>query len=76
MALAAERTGVVLHAVCFMFNHWHGVLTDPDGRLPAFLEIFPKLVAKAQNASLGRWENLWSSHKTSVILLISNNDLL
>jgi putative transposase len=76
LALAAERTGTLIHAVCFMSNHWHGVLTDPQARLPEFLEIFHKLVAKAQNASLGRWENLWSSHKTSVVLLVSDNDVL
>ena len=76
LALAAEHTGVLLHAVCFMSNHWHGVLTDPDARLPEFLEIFHKLVAKSQNASLGRWENLWSSDKTSVVLLVSERDVL
>ena len=76
LALAAERAGILLHAVCFMSNHWHGVLTDPEARLPEFLEIFHKLVAKAQNASLGRWENLWSSDKTSAVLLVSENDVL
>jgi hypothetical protein len=76
LALAADRTGIVLHAVCFMSNHWHGVLTDPEARLPEFLEVFHKLVAKAQNASLGRWENLWSSDKTSVVLLVSDNDVI
>jgi REP element-mobilizing transposase RayT len=54
LALAAERTGVQLHTVCFMSNHWHGLLTDPEARLPEFLEIFHKLVAKAQNSSLCR----------------------
>ena len=29
-----------------------------------------------QNASLGRWENLWSSDKTSVVLLVSDDDVL
>lgn len=76
LALAAEHTGVLLHAVCFMSNHWHGVLTDPEARLPEFLEIFHKLVAKAQKASLGRWENLWSSDKTSVVLLVGQSDVL
>ena len=76
LALAAERTGVLLHAVCVMSNHWHGVVTDPEARLPEFLEIFHELVAKAQNPSLGRWENLWSSDKTSVVLLVSENDVL
>ncbi len=76
LALAASKTGVLLHAVCFMSNHWHGVVTDPCARLPEFLEHFHRLLAKAQNASLGRWENLWSSDKTSVVLLVSDDDLL
>jgi putative transposase len=76
LAIAAERTGVLLHAVCVMSNHWHGVATDPEGRLPEFFETFHKLLAKAQNASLGRWENLWSSDKTSAVLLVSDTDLL
>lgn len=76
LALAAERTGVLLHAACVMSNHWHGVLTDPEARLPEFLEIFHKLVAKAQNASLGHWENLWSNDKTSAVLLVSESDVL
>lgn len=67
---------MLLHAVCVMSNHWHGVVTDPEGRLPKFLEIFHKLVAKAQNASLGRWENLWSSDKTSAVPLVSEADVL
>jgi len=76
LALAAERTGVILHAVCVMSNHWHGVVTDPEARLPEFTECFHKLLAKAQNASLGRWENLWSSDKTSLVLLTSEQDVL
>jgi REP-associated tyrosine transposase len=76
LALAAERTGVVLHAVCVMSNHWHGVITDPEGRVPEFTECFHKLLAKAQNSSLDRWENLWSSDKTSLVLLTSEQDVL
>lgn len=76
LAVAAVKTGVLLHAVCFMSNHWHGVVTDPFARLPEFLEHFHRLLAKAQNASLGRWENLWSSDKTSVVLLVSDDDVL
>jgi len=76
LALAAERTGVLLHAVCVMSNHWHGVVTDPDARLPQFLEVFHKLLAKAQNASFERCENLWSSDKTSMVLLVSEQDVL
>lgn len=76
LALAANKTGIQLHAVCFMSNHWHGVVTDPSARLPEFLEHFHRLLAKAQNAALGRWENLWSSDKPSVVLLVSDDDVL
>ncbi|HET9953971.1 MAG TPA: hypothetical protein VFQ61_05690 [Polyangiaceae bacterium] len=76
LALAAYKTGVLLHAVCFMSNHWHGVLSDPFARLPEFLERFHRLFAKAQNAALGRRENLWSSDKPSVLMLGSDQDIL
>ena len=66
----------MVHAVCFMSNHWHGVITDPFARLPEFLEYFHRLLARAQNCALGRWENLWSSDKTSVVLLVSDEDVL
>jgi hypothetical protein len=59
-----------------MSNHWHGVVTDPLARLPEFLEHFHRLLARAQNASLGRWENFWSTNKTSVVLLVSDEDVL
>ncbi|HKO53759.1 MAG TPA: hypothetical protein VJV79_38890 [Polyangiaceae bacterium] len=59
-----------------MSNHWHGVVTDPEARLPEFTEYFHRLLAKAQNASLDRWENLWSSDKTSLVLLTSEQDVL
>jgi len=76
LALAAARTGVLIHAVCFMSNHWHGVVTDPNARLPEFLEQFHRLFARAQNAALGRWENLWSSEKPSAVLLVDDRDVL
>jgi hypothetical protein len=59
-----------------MSNHWHGVVTDPQARLPEFLERFHRLLARAQNAALGRWENLWSSDKPSVVALVSDEDVL
>jgi hypothetical protein len=45
-------------------NHFHLVATDPYAELPAFMRDFCSLVARATNASLGRWEGFWSS-KTS-----------
>ena len=76
LALAAERTGVIVHAFCVLSDHWHGVVSDPDARLPEFLEHVHKLVAKAVNASLGRWENLWSSEQPSIVRLEDDDAVL
>jgi REP element-mobilizing transposase RayT len=61
LAIAAQRYGVLVHAACVLSNHYHLLLTDPDARLPAFMQYLDSLVARAVNASLGRWEGFWSS---------------
>jgi len=76
VALAAERTGVLVHAFCVLSNHWHGVFTDVQGRLPEFEEIAHKLVAKCVNASLGRRENLWNSEAPSAVRLEDDGAIL
>jgi len=76
LAVAAEETGVQVHGVAVLSNHWHSVVSDPLGTLPEFLALVHKLVAKAMNALLGRWENLWSSDKTSVVRLVDEHDVL
>jgi hypothetical protein len=76
LAIAAKLTGVRLHAVCFMSNHWHGVVSDPLARLPQFMQELHRLIAKAQNAWLKRRENFWSSERTSVVRLATDADVL
>ena len=76
LAVAAEETEVQVHGVTVLSNHWHAVVSDPLGMLPEFLALLHKLVAKAMNASLGRWENFWSSDKTSVVRLVDEHDVL
>ena len=73
LAYAQHRTGVLIHAVIFMSNHYHIIVTDPLGVLPAFVECLNKLIAKAVNASLGRWENLWASEPASYVRLLDDN---
>ncbi len=55
VALAAERHGILVHAVTCMSNHWHAVVTDPHGRIPEFSRDVHSLSARALNAHLGRW---------------------
>jgi len=61
LALAAERFHVAVHAFCVLSDHYHLVVTDREARLPAFVQYLDSLVARATNASLGRWEGFWAS---------------
>jgi putative transposase len=76
LAVAAERTGLLIHAVTQMSNHYHLVATDVFGRAPEFLAWFHEFVAKALNAHYGRWENFWSSEQTSLLELADEAAIL
>ena len=54
LAVAAERFGILIHAYCALSNHYHIVLTDPEGTLPAFAHWLNEYVAKCVHARLGR----------------------
>ena len=74
LAITAKKTGIEVHAIVVLSNHYHVILTDPYARLPELMAHLHKLVAKCVNASLGRWENLWSSEKPSAVVLDNDND--
>jgi len=76
LALAAKKTGIIIHAVCVISNHYHAIVSDPDTKIAEFYGWLHKYVSKAVNASLGRFENMWSSEKTSVIPLDECQDVL
>ncbi|ABS27450.1 protein of unknown function DUF1568 [Anaeromyxobacter sp. Fw109-5] len=61
LAVAARRYGLLVHAFCVLSNHAHLVVTDPHGRLPAFMQYLDSLVARAVNAHLGRFEGFWAT---------------
>jgi REP element-mobilizing transposase RayT len=62
LAVAARRCGVAVHAVCVLSNHYHLLVTDPQARLPAFVQYLDGFVARAVNAALGHWEGFWASN--------------
>ena len=64
LAVAARLHRIEVHAFCVLSNHYHLLVTDSDARLPAFMQYLDTLVARAMNASLGRWEGFWSSENS------------
>ena len=69
LTVAARRFGVQVHAFCVLSNHFHLLVTDPQARLPAFEQYLDSLVARALNASLGRWESFWAPSSYSAVAL-------
>lgn len=76
LAVAAQRFEVRVHAFCVLSNHFHLVVTDPHARLPAFHQFLDALVARALNASIGRWEAFWAPNSYSAVTLASPSDIL
>jgi REP element-mobilizing transposase RayT len=76
LALAATRYGILLHAYGVLSNHYHFILTDPQGVLPLFEHDFDSLVARALNARYGHFENFWSSGTYSAVLLTDRDSVL
>jgi hypothetical protein len=76
LAVAAKKAAVGVVFFTAMSNHYHAGVVDSEGRLPEFLEHFHKLFAKHQNALRGRWENFWASEQTSVVELVSSEDIV
>ena len=50
-----------------MSNHWHGLVTDPHGRIPEFCRDVHSLAARALNAHLGRSEPLWCAQRLILV---------
>lgn len=76
LGLAAKRSNVRILFVVSMSNHYHAGIHDPDGSFPIFAEHFHALLARCQNAQLGRFDAFWSSDPTSVVRLLEPADVL
>jgi REP element-mobilizing transposase RayT len=76
LALAVRSSGVLVHALCVMSNHYHLLVTDPNAQLPAFLQQLDSLVGRAINASLGRTDHFWESDSYSAVALLSPMDVV
>ena len=69
LAVAAQRYGVEVHAVCVMSNHFHVVLSDPWGLLPSFKQMIVHQLANATKVLRGWPEEVFNkSNRTHVEL--------
>ena len=66
---ATQKHRISLHLFNYLANHEHLQLTDPYAAISEFSRDLHMYIAKARNASLGRWENLWDNSKPSYVRL-------
>lgn len=66
---AAEKHRISLHCFDYLANHEHLQFTDPYVAISDFARDLHMYIAKARNASLGRWENLWNNSRPSYVRL-------
>jgi REP element-mobilizing transposase RayT len=71
LAVAAQRTGVLVHAFCALSDHYHLVVTDPSARLPEFMQWLDGTLARALNASYGHFEQFFAPGSYSAVRLES-----
>lgn len=69
LAVAAQRTGLRVHAVCAMSTHIHLVVTDVRGNLPEFLRFFHRMVALCTMVHRKWNAPIWDKSPTSVVRL-------
>ena len=75
LAESAKRHEIELIAWCAMSNHYHAVIYDPDRNVPAFIERFHRMLAKALNRRYGRFESIWSREQTCLTRLVTMEDV-
>ena len=57
LALAVNRHGVAVHALCAMSNHYHLIITDTEGVLPDFMAWFNRQLAMCVKR-MRRWDEV------------------
>lgn len=75
LALYAAKYGILVHAACVQSTHWHAVLTDPYGLLPAFMRDFNRGLANFIKAHRGWRGTVFQAHP-NVVQLRTNDAIL
>jgi hypothetical protein len=75
LAIYAAKYGILVHAACVQSTHWHAVLTDQNGLLPAFLRDFNRALANFIKAHRGWRGSVFQPHP-SVVRLQTNEAIV
>ena len=70
LILKAARYGLSVHGFCFLSNHFHLIVTDPRGKLPAFMREFLSESSKAIQVATGVDRPIWSRKRYSATQLL------
>lgn len=70
LILKVERYGLLLHAFCFMSNHLHLIVTDVQGKLPAFMREFLSESSKIMCFVIKSERRIWSSDRYGAVELL------
>jgi putative transposase len=76
LAVAAAEYGIEVHACVVMSNHHHTDVTDPLGKLPAFVQRFHSLIARGINTLRGRVGSFWDGEKPCMTTTPSDDQTL
>jgi REP element-mobilizing transposase RayT len=76
LAHATAECGILFHGYVVMSNHPHLMLTDPDARLPEFMQRLDSLVARAVKAFRGRKESFFAPGSYSAVRLKTPQDIM
>lgn len=69
LAAAAAKHKIIIHNYCFMTNHYHLLITDLEGRYPAFLADLNRNIAKCLNVTYEHLDSIWDSRGPTVVRL-------
>jgi REP element-mobilizing transposase RayT len=76
VAVTARKYNIKIHAIKVLSNHWHVVMTDPDGNLSRFLCDCHSLIGRAINSAHGDEENLWAAQDTNKVECADPGDII
>lgn len=76
LAESARCHGIQIYAVVVMSNHYHLVVRDARGVLPAFTHQLNSTTGHAFNVVRARRENFWSTRRSKSTYLVELEDII